>query len=126
MQSKKIILWIARIVPAVILLQTLFFKFTAHPQSVELFTKLWMEPTWRIWSGVVELFAWLLLLFWGKWVTLWAVISVFLMLWAIYFHLTILGIDQLFWMAIVVLICALRVIFSTWKTCPVLGRFAKK
>ncbi|WP_300565912.1 DoxX family protein [Flavobacterium sp.] len=44
-----------KIVVAVILLQTLFFKFTASPESVYIFTKLGVEPYGRIGSGIVEL-----------------------------------------------------------------------
>jgi len=51
----------ARIVAAVILLQTLFFKFTAAPESVTLFQSLGMEPRGRIGTGIVELIASLLL-----------------------------------------------------------------
>jgi hypothetical protein len=40
--------WAARIVAAVILLQTLFFKFTGAAESVEIFTQLGMEPHGRI------------------------------------------------------------------------------
>jgi hypothetical protein len=39
---------IARVLAAAILLQTLFFKFTAHPESVALFTEIGMEPWGRI------------------------------------------------------------------------------
>jgi hypothetical protein len=48
---------IARILAAIILLQTLYFKFTAHPESVELFTSIGMEPDGRIATGIVELIA---------------------------------------------------------------------
>ncbi len=40
----KILSWILRIVAAAILAQTLFFKFTAHPDSVAIFTAIGMEP----------------------------------------------------------------------------------
>src|SRR5688572_3362461 len=54
--------WALRTVAAVILLQTLFFKFTGAPESVYIFTKVGAEPWGRIGSGVVELIAALLLL----------------------------------------------------------------
>jgi hypothetical protein len=47
----------ARVVAAIILLQTLYFKFTAHPESVALFTQIGMEPWGRLGSGAVELVA---------------------------------------------------------------------
>ncbi len=68
--------WACRIVAAIILLQTLFFKFTAAPESVYIFTKLGtfihtyipfasistVEVSGRIGSGIMELIAALLLL----------------------------------------------------------------
>src|SRR5437762_2685492 len=58
----QVLSWACRIVAAVILLQTLFFKFTAAPESVYIFTKVHAEPWGRIGSGVVELIAAVLLL----------------------------------------------------------------
>jgi hypothetical protein len=52
---KNYINWALRLIPAIILLQTLFFKFTAHPDSVAIFSKLHAEPFGRIFSGVLEL-----------------------------------------------------------------------
>ena len=50
------------IAAAIILLQTLWFKFTAAPESVYIFSTLGAEPVGRIGSGVAELIAALLLL----------------------------------------------------------------
>ena len=57
MKICTIIAWICRVAAAVILLQTLFFKFTAAPESVYIFTKVGLEPWGRIGSGVAELIA---------------------------------------------------------------------
>ncbi len=54
--------WGARLVAAIILLQTLYFKFTASPESVYIFSTIGMEPWGRIGVGVVELIAGVLLL----------------------------------------------------------------
>lgn len=54
-RSTSIILWILRIIVSVILLQTLYFKFTGQPESVALFTKLGVEPWGRIALGCIEL-----------------------------------------------------------------------
>lgn len=54
---------ILKIILAFILLQTLFFKFTASPESVYIFTKLDAEPFGRISSGIIELCASFLLFF---------------------------------------------------------------
>ena len=50
-QTRKTISLICRGIAAVILLQTLFFKFTAAPESVYIFTKIGLEPWGRIGSG---------------------------------------------------------------------------
>ena len=49
---KKVLFWLIRIIPAVIMLQTLAYKFTAAPESVALFSELGAEPFGRIASGV--------------------------------------------------------------------------
>jgi putative oxidoreductase len=53
MKFTNIISWGLRIIAAVILLQTLYFKFTGHPESIALFTKLGMEPWGRIGTGFI-------------------------------------------------------------------------
>jgi hypothetical protein len=73
------------------MLQTLYFKFTAHPQSVHLFTELGMEPWGRIGTGVFELVASLLILY-PRTTGIGATIGTGLMAGAIFFHLTQLGI----------------------------------
>ena len=55
MNSKTIFFWLIRLIPAIILLQTLFFKFTGAPESVYIFETLGQEPIGRIGSGIVEL-----------------------------------------------------------------------
>src|SRR3989442_11279875 len=52
-----VVSWICRILAAVILLQTLYFKFTGAEESVYIFTKVGLEPWGRYASGVAELFA---------------------------------------------------------------------
>jgi len=89
---RNIIIWILRLLPAVIMLQTLFFKFTAQPESVQLFTLLNMEPWGRIGTGVMELIAAGLILY-PKTTVYGAGLGLGLMAGAIFFHLTKLGID---------------------------------
>ena len=89
---KNYINWALRLIPALILLQTLFFKFTAHPDSVAIFSQLHAEPLGRIFSGVLELITAILILnpkttFWG------AVLGLVTMIGAIASHIFILGID---------------------------------
>lgn len=101
--------WLLRIVAAVIMISTLYFKFTAHEQSVRLFTELGMEPWGRIGTGVFELIASILILYprttvWG------ALLGMGLMAGAIFFHLTKLGVKfdgdyGLFGEAVVAFVC---------------------
>jgi len=104
-----------RIIAALILLQTLYFKFTGHPESVELFTKLGVEPWGRIGTGIIELVASILLLI-PSTVFVGAFLGVGLMTGAIVAHLTVIGIEskgdggQLFMLAIVVMICSLVIL----------------
>ena len=54
-KRKTTLSWIAQLIAAAIVGQTLFFKFTGAPESVYLFTALGAEPWGRIGSGVVDL-----------------------------------------------------------------------
>jgi len=115
MKPHPVIVWLVRLVAAAIMLQTLFFKFTAHPQSVALFTTLGMEPWGRIGTGVFELMASALILYprttgWG------AALGAGLMAGAIYFHLTKLGIKfdgdyGLFTMALICFVCCILLLY---------------
>jgi uncharacterized membrane protein YphA (DoxX/SURF4 family) len=109
--KSNIFIWVLRLVAAVIMIQTLYFKFTGHPQSVALFTQLGMEPWGRIGTGVMELIASLLILYprttgWG------AALGMGLMGGALFFHLTKLGIvfdgdAVLFIYALITFVCCL-------------------
>ena len=116
MKFTNIFLWMLRLLAAVILLQTLYFKFTAHPQSVKLFTELGMEPWGRIGTGIFELIASILILY-PRTTGYGAVLGMGLMAGALFFHLTKLGIvfdgdAVLFTYALIVFIsCAILVLF---------------
>jgi hypothetical protein len=111
MKADTIFTWVLRLTAAVIMLQTLYFKFTAHEQSVALFTQLGMEPWGRIGTGIMELIASMLILYprttgWG------AALGLALMGGAIFFHLTQLGIvfdgdAVLFTYAVITFVCCL-------------------
>ena len=95
MKNQKLIYvsWTAQIVAAIILAQTLFFKFTAAPESVALFTKLGVEPFGRYFAGIMELITVILLLIPRKaWIG--AILGIGTMGGAIMAHLTILGIES--------------------------------
>lgn len=109
---QTIIYWILRLVAAVIMLQTLFFKFTASPESVYIFSTLGMEPWGRIGTGILELIASILILV-PRTTAFGALLAVGLMSGAIFFHLTKLGVEVqgdgglLFTYALLVLISSL-------------------
>src|SRR6185369_13464824 len=86
-----IITWSLKLLAAVIMLQTLFFKFTAAEESVYIFTKLGMEPYGRIGIGILELIASILLVF-PRTSVFGAILAACLMGGAIFFHITRLGI----------------------------------
>ena len=110
LKIKNIISWVAAIVAALIMLQTLFFKFTAAPESVYIFSTLGIEPWGRIGSGLGEAIASLLILIPSlRW--LGATLGLGIMSGAIIAHLTKLGIEvqgdggYLFFLALTVFAC---------------------
>lgn len=109
-----------RIAAAIILLQTLFFKFTGAPESVHIFSTLGVEPWGRLASGVAELMAAILLLT-TRWNWLGAALAIGIMLGALGAHLTVLGIEVqgdgglLFALALGVLLLATFVLVRSRK-----------
>lgn len=93
------------------MLQTLYFKFSAAPESVYIFTTLGLEPWGRIGIGSLELVASILIVI-PKTTSLGALLAVGIMAGAILSHLTKLGIvvqndgGQLFTLALAVFICS--------------------
>lgn len=77
---------------AVILIQTLYFKFSGSAESVYIFEKLGIEPVGRIGSGITELLA-SILLFIDKTKFYAAVTAAGTMFVAIISHLFVLGIE---------------------------------
>lgn len=112
---KKIAYIIARFGAAIIMAQTLYFKFTASPESMYIFEMVGIEPWGRWFVGIMELIAAVLLIV-PK--SAWAggVLGLGLMSGAIGMHLTILGIDvmndggQLFYYALIVFLCSAYVV----------------
>jgi len=109
MNIRSIGIWILRLVPAIILLQTLYFKFTAHPESVKLFTEIGMEPWGRIGTGIIELIAAILLLI-PRFTGFGALLGLAMMTGALYFHLTKIGVNfngdsLLFIYAVITFVC---------------------
>jgi putative oxidoreductase len=119
--------WLLRITAAVILAQTLFFKFTAAPESVYIFDKVGLGTPGRIGSGIAELIAAILLLIPGT-VWLGAGLALAVMGGAIMSHLTVLGIvvmndhGLLFGLAITVALCSAILLLIHRRSIPVIGK----
>lgn len=128
MKNNKISSLLARLIAAGILVQTLYFKFTAAPESVYIFTTVGMEPWGRIGSGVVELIAALLLIIPS---TVWmgALIGVGVISRAIISHLTILGIEvmndggTLFILASIIFICCIYLLYLNRSKIPIVTKY---
>jgi putative oxidoreductase len=128
MNLKIITYWAVRILAALIMLQTLYFKFSASEESVYIFTTVGMEPWGRIGVGIMELIASVLLLINA---TAWfgALIALGLMAGALGMHLTILGIEvkgdggYLFALCLIVALCSLFIMFVDKEK---IGTFIKR
>ena len=124
----KIIFWTIRIIPAIIMLQTLFFKFTSAPEPIHIFTALLgkYEAYGRIGTGIIELFGGILILL-PSFSIFGAILGAGTMSGAIVSHLFILGITiqytneenmlindkgSLFLSAIITLICCMSIILQ--------------
>lgn len=120
---KKNMPLILRIIVAIILIQTLRFKFTAHPDSVYIFTKVGLEPVGRIGIGIIELIAGILL-FIPKTIWLGAALTIGVIGGAIFMHLTQLGIEVnndggvLFITAVITFVLASIILYLYRKTIP--------
>lgn len=125
-KSQNVTSWIAQVVVAVILLQTLFFKFSGAPESVYIFEQVGAEPWGRIASGIAELVAGVLLLTPAT-AAIGAVLALAIISGAIASHLTVLGIvvqddgGTLFVLACVVFIGAAIVAFLRRRQLPIVG-----
>ena len=123
----SVLSWVLRITAAVILLQTLFFKFTAAPESIYIFTKVGAEPWGRIGSGIVELIAASLILT-PRFTWLGSLLAIGVMAGAILSHLTVLGIEVqddkglLFALALIVFVCSAANLFLHRSKISVIGR----
>jgi len=118
---------ICRIVAAGIMCETLWFKFTGHPESVWIFTRMNLEAWWRYGQGVWELAA-SVLLFVPRWKWLGAMLTLGAMGAAILSHLAVLGIavrgdgGLLFGMACTAFVSALTVLWIHQQSIPRITR----
>lgn len=123
MKNKSILYFLLKLIPAIILLQTLFYKFTAAPESVAIFKTLGLEPYGRIGLGVIELIVAILILV-PKTTWLGALLGVGIMAGAIFSHLTKLGVvvnndgGTLFILASITFICCLLLVWVNRDKIP--------
>jgi hypothetical protein len=115
--NQRILKSIVKLIVVVILVQTLYFKFTGAPESLYIFTKLGIEPYGRIGSGIVESIASVLLLI-PRTTLLGALLGLGTMLGAILSHIFVLGIEvkndggTLFVLALITFLCCVILVFQ--------------
>jgi hypothetical protein len=136
--NNQTVTWILRLIPAVLIGQTLFFKFSGAPESVDLFRDLAvsafgnpsLEPALRLGTGVIELLTVVLLLI-PKHSLKGAILAAGTMAGALASHLFFIGFeghDQLATMGAIALLAAsiyvflqkeeLLKLFGCLKKCP--------
>lgn len=126
--KNPMILWIVRLIAVIILVQTLYFKFTGAEESVYIFKTLGIEPFGRIGSGVVELIASILILI-PRTTLLGALLGIGTMLGAIFSHIFVLGIEvqndggTLFILAVITLVSCSLLVYAERNKIPDLLRF---
>jgi len=130
MSSKlTVISWMCRVIVAIILFQTLFFKFTGAEESKYIFSTVLspdLEAYGRIGSGLVELIAVILLLI-PCTVWLGAFLALGTISGAILSHLAFLGIvvkddgGLLFGLAVTVFVLSSVILFIHRRELPVVG-----
>ena len=126
--KNPIFTWIVKLIAVVILVQTLYFKFTGADESIYIFSTLGVEPFGRIGSGIVELIASILILI-PRTTLLGAMMGLGTMLGAIFSHLFVLGIvvkndgGELFILAIITLLCCSILVFQNKNKIPDLLKF---
>ena len=123
---KKYIPLVIRIIIAAILVQTLYFKFGGHEDSLYIFEKTGLGDVGRIGSGIAELIAAVLILI-PKTIWVGAAMTLGIISGAILMHLTKLGIEingdggTLFFMAVLLFILSLVTLLLNRKSIPIIG-----
>jgi putative oxidoreductase len=120
MTFKTAFSWVLRLLVSIILLQTLYYKFTAHPDSIYIFSQLGVEPWGRIGLGIIELFTAILIL--GprtKYIGM--ILSLFIIIGAVFSHLLVIGFNihgdggGLFSLALIIFISDILFFMINWK-----------
>lgn len=126
--KRMLISWTCQILAVIIMGQTLYFKFTGADESVEIFTRIGLEPWGRIAIGFLELTAAILLLI-RPVIWLGALMGLGLMSGALFFHATVLGISvrndggYLLVLALMVWLASLVVLWIRRNEIPVLNKW---
>ena len=121
-------IWVIKLVAVVILVQTLYFKFTGAEESVYIFSTIGAEPFGRIGSGIVELIASILILI-PRTTLLGALMGLGTMFGALLTHLVFLGIEvkndggTLFILAIITFLCCSILVYNQKSKIPNLLKF---
>ena len=124
-KAETAVSWGLQIVVAVILFQTLFFKFSGAEESVYIFSTLGVEPWGRFASGAIELVAVALILYPGTSI-LGALLSLGVISGALASH-AILGISVkndgglLFLLAVIVFVSSAAVVYLRRTEIPLVG-----
>lgn len=114
--KKNYILLITKLIIVILLLQTLFFKFTGAPESVYIFSELGLEPYGRIGIGIIELLISIFIII-PKTTLIGAILGLGTILGAIFSHLFFLGVEiqndggLLFILALIIFFCCLYLIY---------------
>ena len=129
-RNELILSWVLQLTVAVILFQTLFFKFTGAEESVYIFSTLGIEPWGRIASGIAELVVVVLILL-PPTAALGALLGLGVITGALISH-TRLGLvvrddgGLLFALAVIVFVSCAAIVYLRRAELPVLGeRFVR-
>jgi uncharacterized membrane protein YphA (DoxX/SURF4 family) len=126
--KNNVFIWVIKLLAVVILVQTLYFKFTGAEESVYIFSTIGAEPFGRIGSGIVELIASILILI-PRTTLLGALLGLGTMSGALLTHLVFLGIEvkndgaTLFILAIITFLCCSILVYNQKSKIPNLLKF---
>lgn len=88
--KSKALFWALRLIVVIILMQSLFYKFSGAEESVYVFSKIGLEPVGRITVGIIELLACIFLII-NRTALLGSILGLIMMGGALAFHFTKLG-----------------------------------
>jgi len=120
--AQQIISWILQLCIIAMLAPAAYFKLTAHPESIAIFSQLGMEPAGRYIIGFLEAAACGLLLTPNS-AAYGAILSLGIMLGAVIAHLTKIGFSDLFsYSSVALIVCASVIIYLRRKQIKSIAR----